>query len=246
MINFVNCDTYSACLDAFAVLAGLFPPKGSLLWNKDLQWQPIPVHTVPIDKDEVFSMRKKCQKYINLFEKTMISDYVKKITSKFYDFFNCVARYTGWGDVEISHVAKLQTNLDVYSSYNRSFIPPWSKFLDKKVLEYLAAVNHQRSTLTPALKRLLTGPFWSNLLAHFDNVVNNIDGTPKFLMLSAHDTTIVSILNCVDAYDFSPPNFGATLIWEMRKNRDGVYYINLFYKKSETQVERMRLGEHGF
>lgn len=238
-----STDTDRCLMSAYAVLEGLFPPKWSDLWNKKRLRQLIPVHTAPIDKDEVLAMRKICPKYINSLEKTMTSDYVKNISSKSKSLLDYISKHSGWDKVDVSHVATLQTNLEVYSSYNKLFIPPWTKQLNKKVLFYVAGVNHQRYTLTTELKRLLTGPFWFNLLAHFDNVLNKVAGTPKLLMLSAHDTTIVSILNCMNAFDFVPPSFGATLIWEMRRNKNGIHYINLLYKKSEKEFDTVNLGK---
>uniref|UniRef100_A0A452HPV2 acid phosphatase n=1 Tax=Gopherus agassizii TaxID=38772 RepID=A0A452HPV2_9SAUR len=32
-------------------LAGLFPPVGNQIWNPQILWQPIPVHTVPVSED---------------------------------------------------------------------------------------------------------------------------------------------------------------------------------------------------
>lgn len=36
------------------VLAGLFPPQGTAMeWNKNLNWQPIPIFSEPLDEDTV-------------------------------------------------------------------------------------------------------------------------------------------------------------------------------------------------
>lgn len=40
-------------MTALSSLAGLYPPEGKDVWNERIQWQPIPVHTVPEKMDEV-------------------------------------------------------------------------------------------------------------------------------------------------------------------------------------------------
>jgi len=40
-------------MSAEANLAGLFPPNGSEVFNPNLKWQPIPVHTVPANEEKV-------------------------------------------------------------------------------------------------------------------------------------------------------------------------------------------------
>ena len=37
-------------------LAGLFTPQGSQVWNDELPWQPVPVHTVPLESDHVSNL----------------------------------------------------------------------------------------------------------------------------------------------------------------------------------------------
>lgn len=40
-------------MSALANLAGLYPPKESDVWNNNIFWQPIPVHTLPQHLDYV-------------------------------------------------------------------------------------------------------------------------------------------------------------------------------------------------
>lgn len=54
-------------MSAEACLAGLFPPHGYEIWNRNINWQPIPVHTVPIHEDYVLNAHVKCDRYDKVY-----------------------------------------------------------------------------------------------------------------------------------------------------------------------------------
>lgn len=48
--------------------AGMFPPSEDEVWNKDLYWQPIPVHTkIPFSEDYLLNTYAICPRYDQLF-----------------------------------------------------------------------------------------------------------------------------------------------------------------------------------
>ena len=56
-------------------IIGIYPPSGYMKWNKDLDWQPIPVHTVPVLED--FMLRSDhtvCPKLVYLRGEANASD----------------------------------------------------------------------------------------------------------------------------------------------------------------------------
>ena len=60
VVNYNRKETYvrstdrdRALISAQATLAGLFPPNEDQIWNSSIQWQPIPVHTIPVKQDFV-------------------------------------------------------------------------------------------------------------------------------------------------------------------------------------------------
>ena len=38
---------------AYTLLAGLYPPQGFQQWDPQINWQPIPVHTKPVEEELV-------------------------------------------------------------------------------------------------------------------------------------------------------------------------------------------------
>lgn len=43
-------DSGRVVMSSEACLVGLFPPRGGQIWNKHLNWQPIPVYAIPYEK----------------------------------------------------------------------------------------------------------------------------------------------------------------------------------------------------
>lgn len=48
-----STDVDRTLASALSNLAGLYPPIGDEIWNKDIAWQPIPVHSIPERDDKV-------------------------------------------------------------------------------------------------------------------------------------------------------------------------------------------------
>jgi len=53
-----STDVDRTLMSAETDLAGLFPPEGPQLWNDELLWQPVPVHTVSEESDYVSNLCK--------------------------------------------------------------------------------------------------------------------------------------------------------------------------------------------
>lgn len=52
-INVQSTDTDRTEMTASTFLAGAFPPVGIQIWNKELQWIPTPIRSIPANQDNV-------------------------------------------------------------------------------------------------------------------------------------------------------------------------------------------------
>lgn len=56
-VSIKSTDTDRTGMTASAFLAGAFPPVGKQIWNENLKWIPIPIHSIPSDQDQVIYLR---------------------------------------------------------------------------------------------------------------------------------------------------------------------------------------------
>lgn len=96
-----------------ANLAGLFPPNGNEVWSKDLQWQPIPVHTIPESLDHVLAAKRPCPLFDYTMKKLRASDEFQALDKRYKPLFEYLTASTG---------KKVKTITDVQNLYNTLFI----------------------------------------------------------------------------------------------------------------------------
>lgn len=53
-------------MSAESDLAGLYEPVGDDVWNEQIKWQPIPIHTIPEKRDEVRCAVYQFRNYNNI------------------------------------------------------------------------------------------------------------------------------------------------------------------------------------
>lgn len=61
----------------------MFPPLGKSIWNPELLWQPLPIHTVPEKDDELLAMKKHCTAYNIELKRIKFSKQYKEKLSKY-------------------------------------------------------------------------------------------------------------------------------------------------------------------
>lgn len=109
----LSTDYDRSIMSAQANLAGLFEPTADEIWHKDLNWQPIPVHTLPKSLDNILRPRygDRCPKYELMYDYYMASspDALDMII-KYGKYFEMWAKNSG---------ANIRNIDDVFSIYKR-------------------------------------------------------------------------------------------------------------------------------
>lgn len=105
-----SSDLDRTLVSAQTCLAGLFPPTADEIWNANILWQPIPVHTMPRKSDYLIAIETNCPKYQYLREKyTAKSKEYQRIFTEYADLLKYWSKMSG---------LSLKTTYDVYKLHN--------------------------------------------------------------------------------------------------------------------------------
>lgn len=191
-----STDRDRTLMSALSSLAGLYTPKGDQLWNPDLAWVPVPVHTIPHDIDLLLNPLSACPAFQKMCEDLMGSKEMKGIIKSFQWLFDYLSEHTGLN----------VTNLDqIYSIYDALFIgklhgktlPEWAKAVFPDKMDPLMRVSMKLESWTTPMKRLGSGPLLKEILDRFERFSaamdsgNMFDSGPRVTILSGHDMNIV-------------------------------------------------------
>ncbi|XP_004704234.1 prostatic acid phosphatase [Echinops telfairi] len=92
-----STDVDRTLMSAMANLAALFPPEGISIWNPNLPWQPIPVHTVPVSEDKLLYLPfKHCPRFKELEDETLKTEEFQKRLRPYKDFIEMLPTFSGY------------------------------------------------------------------------------------------------------------------------------------------------------
>uniref|UniRef100_A0A8C5WEN2 Uncharacterized protein n=1 Tax=Leptobrachium leishanense TaxID=445787 RepID=A0A8C5WEN2_9ANUR len=189
-------------MSAQANLAGLFPPQNSQIWNPELLWHPIPVHTVPIPEDRLLKFPSKtCPRYFELMKETIQQpEYQDKIK-------------------------------DWKKSHNFT-LPVWATQDMMKTLKEISAFDIKSHTDIYRVNekaRLTGGILVDAVLRNFSDVM--LKSSPlKMVMYSAHDSTIIALQAALRVYNGVHPPYASCHIFEFYTEDNGTNSVSMYYR----------------
>uniref|UniRef100_A0A8C1IJ15 Lysosomal acid phosphatase n=1 Tax=Cyprinus carpio TaxID=7962 RepID=A0A8C1IJ15_CYPCA len=229
-----STDVDRTLMSAEANLAGMFPPNGSEEFNPDLKWQPIPVHTVPVDKEKLLSFPlEDCPRYTQL-----MNDIFLNMTETYKELIEMVRNKTGLEKANIETIWSLYDTL--FCEAKHGMRPP--DWVTPSVMETLKMLkNFGFQILFGIYKRKEKCRLQGGLL--LDQIIKNLSNAAapdskqevKMMVYSAHDTTVVALQEALNVFNGLQPPYASCHLIELHQEENGMFTVEMFYR-NDTNV----------
>ncbi|XP_074811505.1 lysosomal acid phosphatase isoform X2 [Natator depressus] len=201
---FIRSTDYDRTLmSAEANLAGLYPPQGQQVFNPNVSWQPIPVHSVPDSGEKLLKFPlSPCPRYEQLQNETRQS---------------------------AEYINKTRQNLQTH----RLLLPPWVtpdvmtqlKQLKDFGFEFLFGIHQQMEKA-----RLQGGVLLAQIRKNMTSAANaSAPQHLKLLAYSAHDTTLVALQMALNVYNGRQAPYASCHIFELYQDDDSNFSVEMFF-----------------
>jgi len=239
-----STDVDRTLMSAQANLAGMFPPTEAMRWQDNFPWQPVPVHTMPLNQDSVLGDRAECPRAEKLLNEVMEGKEMKEILKSHSDLLDYISKHSGRPMTSVLELDYIYDTLLVETIYNKT-LPEWTKAVfPGGEFERLRLMTFSLFTANHQLARLRGGPFikemtehWNSLTEKHTKVVNHIvEKEAKLLyMYSGHDTSIATILGSLNMFNGLAPPYASAVLFELFKGEEGKHFVRIVYR-NDTEV----------
>ncbi|XP_052416668.1 lysosomal acid phosphatase [Carassius gibelio] len=244
-----STDVDRTLMSAEANLAGMFPPNGSEVFNPDLKWQPIPVHTVPADEEKLLSFPlNDCPRYTQLMNETEKTDFFLNMTETYKDFIEMVKNKTGLEKTNIETVWSVYDTL--FCEANHGMRPP--DWVTSSVMETLKVLkNFGFQIMFGVYKRKEKCRLQGGLL--LDQIIKNLSNAAaldskqkvKMMVYSAHDTTVVALQEALNVFNGLQAPYASCHLIELHQEENGTFTVEMFYRNDTNVSEPYPLSLPG-
>ncbi|KAM4617529.1 lysosomal acid phosphatase isoform 2-T2 [Discoglossus pictus] len=229
-----STDVDRTLMSAESNLAGLYPPAGSQIFNPNISWQPIPVHTVPESKDKLLKFPiTPCPLYQKLLEETRRSAEYENMTRDNLDFLQMVANLTGLSDCSLDSVWSVYDTLFCEKTHNLS-LPSWAT---PDVLARLGGLKDFSFRFLFGIvdrvqkARVQGGVLVAQILKDISAATNKSSANRlKLIAYSTHDTTLGALQMALDVYNGKQAPYASCHIFELYEETSGNFSVEMYYR----------------
>lgn len=222
-------------MSALSNLAGLFPPTAAEIWNSNIPWQPIPVHTIPEKLDHILAGRRPCPKFDRALKQYKSASEYRELNRRFKPLYEYLTQHSGKKIDSLTSVNNLYNTLFIENLYNLT-LPKWTEqVFPGGDMEWVSGRSFATKTNTKTLARLKSGFLLKDILDRCnDKKSSHLSPDRKMWIYSAHDTTIGSMLNTLGVFDVHCPPYTASIMFELRL-KNGEPYVQVFYRNTTDE-----------
>lgn len=230
-VSVLSSDFDRTINSANIVLSAMFPPTENQVWNHDLLWQSIAVHTIPSKLDYLISGDIACGRYVQALKEYQQTPEIKSLIDENRKLFQYLEENTGQPVRNLDQLKDIQNILDIENSMNFTYVlynidvkknpeklititnqykcvslfrlPYWAHEIMKPGdrFEYLSTYWLKVVTATTQLKRLRSGFLLKDILDRFKNKTLSFLPNQVMQIYSGHETTISSMLNSLGLFE---------------------------------------------
>ncbi|CAG7836993.1 unnamed protein product [Allacma fusca] len=239
-----------AIMSALANLAGLFPPTEEdpkSMWDEDIKWQPIPVHTLTDADDNYINFKAYCPRFKELKEEYIRrSEFAIGVNSDpaNQELYSFLSNHTGWDVKDFEQVSDLHDTLLIQSNYHLP-LPNWTHevFPERTGKLFDLPFDTRVQVPTEEVQKVKCGPLLRRLVTNMDAARDSSSGSgkpnkAKMYMYSGHDSTSSILLGTLKVFDTQFPAYASTVLLEMHelpdRNNNSDYYLKVFFRNSTT------------
>ncbi|XP_033225423.1 lysosomal acid phosphatase-like isoform X2 [Belonocnema kinseyi] len=235
-----STDVDRTLMSAESNLAGLYPPKGSQIWDS-IKWMPIPVHTITQTQDNLLAMKKYCPRYEYELENLKNSPEMKRIDQDNAKLYSYLTQHSGKKINSLEEIEFLYNSLYIEELYNKP-LPEWTKYVYPEKMKPLAEKSFAIPCYNKILRRLKAGLLVGEMVQHLvEKSRNSLKPDRKLWIYSAHDETVANFLMALGLFDLHCPPYAATVLMELRLNSQKEHIVTISYKNSSDEPTLLTL-----
>jgi len=230
-----SSDSERCLMSAESQMAGLYPPSGWQIWNKNILWQPVPVHTVPGKKDPYLRpWDYDCPRLKELIQQKMQSKEYIDVTEKNKGLFEFLEKNTGLKSIAIESIWVVYDTLFVEKSHNLT-MPKWLNATIWNQMERVALFDFKyRFTGNDEFSRLSGGSLIGLIRSGMINMSKNKKDAFKLNVYSAHDTTVLALLGSLGLYNGTTIPYATTVLVELYEIDQGKFVVEMYLRNSSS------------
>lgn len=245
MVEATSTDFDRTKMSALLVLAGLFPPASSQIWDDHLSWIPIPYN---FEKNEYdYFIRRPtgyCPTYVAELEKLYNSTIYNKVIEVNKDILTYIEEKVGKPVKTLDDVFGVYQTLNA-EDYMNFTLPEWTKMIYPQPISSLAGTQCDFENYNDILKRLNGGRMLKRII---ENMKAKIDGTlqpegRKIYLYSGHENNVINILAALNVFKPHVPKYSAAAIIELHKLPEtNEYAVKVFYARdvnTEPMIQKI-------